>query len=148
MRTMLGALLVLGLLSACQAPMRPLTTTMPVNRNAALAAAYGMPEAPNAAAQRQFKKLDRNGDSFLSDAEYIAGQMDDYREADAADVQQFLGRQFAGFDLNKDRRLSLAEYIGPAKPATKAPATTTPVKAPVAKAPSAKPATTSNVTKR
>jgi hypothetical protein len=126
MRTTIGALLMLVLLSACNAPLRPMSAPLPVNRNAALASAYGMPEAPNAAAQRQFKKMDRNGDAYLSDAEYIAAQMADYREADAADVRLFLGKQFAGFDANRDKRLSLAEFIGPALAPTKAPAASKP----------------------
>jgi hypothetical protein len=113
-----------------------MSAPLPVNRNAALASAYGMPEAPNAAAQRQFKKADKNADAFLSEAEYIAVQMADYREADAADVRQFLGRQFAGFDTNKDKRLSLAEYIGPERAPAKAPAATSPAK--TAKAPATK----------
>jgi hypothetical protein len=142
MRTTIGALLMLVLLSACQAPMRPLTVLQPTSRNAALAAAYGMPEAPQAAAQRQFKKADANGDGSLVEAEYVTAQMAGYREADASEVRQYLARQFAGFDTNKDRRLSLVEFIGPALAPSKAPVSKAPtVKAPVAKAPVAKAAT-------
>jgi hypothetical protein len=65
-----------------------------------------------------------------------------YREADASEVRQYLARQFAGFDTNKDRRLSLVEFIGPALAPSKAPVSKAPtVKAPVAKAPVAKAAT-------
>lgn len=126
MRTTIGALLALVVLSACSGPLRPMAAPLPLNRNAALASTYGLPESPNAAAQRQFKKMDRNGDGYLSDAEYLAGQMGDYRESDAAEVKLYLAKQFAGFDTNKDRRLSLAEFIGPqakATPTTKAPVT-------------------------
>ena len=107
---LLIAVLLVGCLAACQAPSRPIL--MPVSRNAALAAAYGVPEDAKAVAQRAFKKIDTNGDSFLSEAEYVAAQTADYREADVASVKAFLSKQFAKFDRSKDKRLSFTEYLG------------------------------------
>ncbi|MBC7542912.1 MAG: EF-hand domain-containing protein [Candidatus Sericytochromatia bacterium] len=112
MQRLLGSLLLIGGLAACQAPVITRSAPMPVNRNAALAAAFGVKEDAKAVAQREFRRIDANSDSALTEAEYIAAQTADYKEADLTSVRTYLQRQFAKFDRNKNKRLSFAEYIG------------------------------------
>jgi hypothetical protein len=108
----IGSLLLVGMTAACHSPVMTRTTPLPLNRNAVMAAAYGRPEDPRAAAKRAFDLIDTNKDGALSETEYVTAQTSDYKEADAASVRAYLQKQFAKFDRNKDKRLVFAEYIG------------------------------------
>ena len=110
MRFQVGAIVLVGLVTACQTPTRPVMLSP--NRNDALASTYGLPEDSRATAQRAFEALDKDGDGYLSVSEYVAGTMGDYKEADAAAVSQHLVAQFAKYDRNHDQRLSFTEYLG------------------------------------